>query len=51
MFKNAKFGGFVAENYPALTILSPWIFGCLLEKEFPPFLCYCPQINLVTSGL
>jgi hypothetical protein len=25
MFKNEKFGGFVAENYHALTMLSPWI--------------------------
>ncbi len=25
MFKNEKFGGYVAENYRALTMLSPWI--------------------------
>jgi hypothetical protein len=24
--ENEKFGGFVAENYRALTMLSPWIF-------------------------
>jgi hypothetical protein len=29
MFKNEKFGGYVAENYRALTMLSPWIFWCL----------------------
>jgi hypothetical protein len=36
MFKNAKFGGFVAENYHALTMLSPWLFRCLLAKAFVP---------------
>jgi hypothetical protein len=36
MFKNEKFGGFVAENYRALTMLSPWIFRCLLDKEYSP---------------
>jgi hypothetical protein len=38
MFKNEKFGEFVAENYRALTMLSPWIFRCLLDKEFLPVL-------------
>ncbi len=36
MFKNDKFGGFVAENYRAMTMLSPWLFRCLLENEFAP---------------
>jgi hypothetical protein len=36
IFKNKTFGGFVAENYRALTMLSPWIFRCLLDKEFSP---------------
>ncbi len=36
MFKNEKFGGYVAENYRALTMLSPWLFRCLLENEFIP---------------
>jgi hypothetical protein len=30
------FGGFFADNYRALTMLSPWIFRCLLDKEFSP---------------
>ena len=36
MFKNDKFGGFVAENYRAMTMLPPWLFRCLLENEFAP---------------
>jgi hypothetical protein len=36
MFKNEKFGGYVAENYRALTMLSPWLFRCLLKDEFIP---------------
>ena len=36
MFKNDKFGGFVAENYRAFTMLSPWLFRCLLDPEFAP---------------
>jgi hypothetical protein len=42
MFKNETFGGFVAENYRALTMLSPWIFRCLLDKEFSPPLPVLP---------
>jgi hypothetical protein len=26
MFKNETFGGYVAENYRAFTMLSPWVF-------------------------
>jgi hypothetical protein len=36
MFKNETIGGFVADNYRALTMLSLWIFRCLLDKEFSP---------------
>jgi hypothetical protein len=36
MFKNGKFGGYVAENYRALTHLSPWLLRCLLEDRFAP---------------
>ena len=36
MFKNDKFGGFVAENFRALTMVSPWLFRCLLNEEFTP---------------
>jgi hypothetical protein len=36
MFKNAKFGGYVAENYRALTHLSPWLFHCLTEDHLAP---------------
>jgi hypothetical protein len=43
MFKNEKFGGFVAENYRALTMLSPWIFRCLLDKKFSPPLPVLPS--------
>jgi hypothetical protein len=42
MFKNETFGGYVAENYRALTMLSPWIFRCLLDKEFTPSLPILP---------
>jgi hypothetical protein len=42
MFKNEKFGGYVAENYRALTMLSPLIFWCLLDKEFTPSLPVLP---------
>jgi hypothetical protein len=42
MFKNDKFGGSVAENYRAFTMLSPWIFRCLLDKEFKPPLPVLP---------
>jgi hypothetical protein len=52
MFKNEKFGGFVAENHRALTMLSPWIFGCLLDKEFSPsFLYYHHMKNHGIRGL
>jgi hypothetical protein len=33
-FKNNKFGGFVAENYRAVTMILPWFSNILLEKEF-----------------
>jgi hypothetical protein len=46
MFKNEKFGGYVAENYRALTTLSPWIFRCLLDKEFTPALPVLPPHGL-----
>jgi hypothetical protein len=36
MFNNETFGGFVAENYRALTMLSPWLFLCLLDKVLSP---------------
>jgi hypothetical protein len=36
MFKDDKFGGFVAENYRAMTMVSPWLFQCLLDKQFSP---------------
>ena len=39
MFKNDKFGGFVAENYRALAMLSPWLFRCLLHSDFIPKTC------------
>jgi hypothetical protein len=42
MFKNEKCGGYVAENYRALTMLSPWIFQCLFDKEFTPSLPVLP---------
>jgi hypothetical protein len=42
MFKNEIFCGFVAQNYCALTMLSPWIFRCLLDKEFSPPLPVLP---------
>jgi hypothetical protein len=42
MFKNRTFGGFVAETYRAFTMLSPWIFRCLLDKEFSPPLPVLP---------
>jgi hypothetical protein len=44
MFKNEKFGGFVADNYRALTMLSPWIFHL-------PFLYYHHMQNHGISGL
>ncbi len=45
MFKNAKFGGFVAENYRALTMISPWLFRCLLENEFQPRVIVLPPTD------
>jgi hypothetical protein len=36
IFNNETFGGFVAENYRALTMLSPWLFLCLLDKVLSP---------------
>jgi hypothetical protein len=33
-FKNDKFGGWVAENYCALIMLSPWLFRFLMDDEF-----------------
>jgi hypothetical protein len=35
-FKNEKFGGWVAENYRALNMLSPWLFRFLSDDEFAP---------------
>ena len=45
MFKNDKFGGFVAENYRALTMLLPWLFRCLLQKEFAPKIVTQPPVG------
>jgi hypothetical protein len=45
MFKDGKFGGFVAENYRALTMLSPWLFGCLLDEQFSPSEPEVPSAN------
>ncbi len=45
MFKNAKFGGFVAENYRALTMLAPWLFRCLLANAFVPKPIVLPPTN------
>jgi hypothetical protein len=42
MFSTNKFGGFVAENYQALTMLSPWLFWCLLGPEFEPKVTVLP---------
>jgi hypothetical protein len=32
-FKDAKFGGFVAENYSAVTMVLPWLSRILDEEE------------------
>jgi hypothetical protein len=45
MFKNDKFGGFVAENYPSMTMLLPWLFRCLMEKEFSPKVVTLPSLD------
>jgi hypothetical protein len=45
MFKNDKFGGFVAENYRAFTMLSPWLFRCLLADEFAPRVIVLPSLD------
>jgi hypothetical protein len=45
LFKSNKFGGFVAENYQALTMLSPWLFRCLLSKEFTPKVIKLPPLG------
>lgn len=45
MFKNEKFGGFVAENYRALTHLAPWLFRCFLEDKFAPTILVLPPEN------
>jgi hypothetical protein len=34
--KNEKIGGWVAENYRAFTMISPWLFICLSDDEFAP---------------
>ena len=43
MFKNDKFGGYVAENYRAITMLPPWLFRCVLEPEFAPAVLVDPD--------
>jgi hypothetical protein len=42
MFTTDKFGEFVAENYRALTMLSPWLFRCLQKPEFEPKVTVLP---------
>ncbi len=46
MFKNEKFGGFVAENYRAFVMLSPWLFRCILDDEFAPRVSVLPSSRM-----
>ena len=45
MFKNDKFGGYVAENYRALAHLAPWLCRCLLEEKFAPPIVVLPLVD------
>jgi hypothetical protein len=45
MFKNNKFGGFVAESFRAFNMLAPWLFRCLLEPAFDPVVFVAPDIS------
>ena len=44
-YNSDKFGGWVAENYRAMTMLSPWLFRCLLDDQMAPRVTVLPPTN------
>jgi hypothetical protein len=48
-FKNKKFGGWVAENYRAFPMISPWLFSCLSDDEFAPRVIVLPLSGKLRS--
>ncbi len=48
-FKNEKFGGWVAENYRAFTMIAPWLFSCLSDDEFAPRVIVLPPSGKLRS--